>query len=192
MPSSQPQPSTTSPPEEETTVPIPGFSPLPHRAPDPLDPSATTTSPTPSDDDAGPDGWAEADVELGPPVTSRTGTGSSTASTERLDPTDLQGMTHALVGMASMLVRWLRARRHPQMHPGLWIADDEDQANIGDPLARIAARHAPISGEGSADVVDAVEILMGTTHYTLKNLPHEGIAWDPEEAPPADGTAHAG
>lgn len=193
MPPTKPPPSTTSPLEEEAaTVPVPGFKPLPQKSPDPLDPDATTTSPTTSSHDAGHDGWAEADVELGPPATSRTATGSSTASTERLDPTDLQGMTHALVGMASMLVRWIRGRRRPGMHPAVWVADEEDQANIGDPLARIAARHAPISGEGSADVVDAVEMLMGTTHYALKNLPNEAMPWSPDEEPPADATAYAG
>lgn len=167
--------------DDDDLVAMPGFRPLPTTGPDPQQEGEVTISPTMTDDDDDPAGWAEPDVEVGPRATSPTGTASTPGSTERLDPTDLEGVTAALVGMASMVIRWARARRRPQMHPQVWIATEEDQELIGKPMARLAARHAPIGGEGSADVVDGVEILMGTTAYALKNLPLEGIPWTPEE-----------
>lgn len=166
--------SSPSPSDEEDLAAMPGFSPMTSRGPDPLDPGATTSSPTSSDDDD-PGDWADADVEVGPPGTSPTAGGPSRAS---IDPADLEGITRTLVGMASLIVRWVRARRRPGMHPAVWIATEEQQAAIGDPLARIAARHAPIGGEGSADVVDAMETMVATTDYVVTHLPLEGTPWE--------------
>lgn len=166
--------------DDEDLAPMPGFQPLASPPPDPAE--TTRIYPTINDDDAEA-GWADPDVEVGPRATSPTGSGSSRASTERLDPTDLQGMTHAVVGMASMVIHWARARRRPNLHPSVWVADDEDQANIGDPMARLAARHAPIGGEASKDAIDVVEMMMGTTAYALKHLPNEALEFSPEEEP---------
>lgn len=160
---------------------LPTFGPMPTREPDPLGDHRITT-PTRDDDGDDRDGWAEPDVDLGPPATSRTSTGSSRAS---IDPSDLKPVTAALVGMASLLVRWMRSRRRP-IHPQAWVADDEDVDLIGDPLARIAARHAPISGEGSADTIDGAAALMGTANYVMKNIPLEGQPYDLEQLPDDD------
>lgn len=79
-----------------------------------------------------------------------------------------------LVGLASLAVRLVRERRlGTRLPPGVWIADDEDAANIGDPLARIAARHTPLAGDAPSDVVDGIEAMFGTAAYATKHLGYE-------------------
>jgi hypothetical protein len=67
----------------------------------------------------------------------------------------------------------------------VWVADEEDAEAIAAPLARIAARRSPIAGKGSADVVDGLEVLVGTTGYAMKNLEREAEAavmgWQPSD-----------
>ena len=79
--------------------------------------------------------------------------------------------------MASLGIRWARSRRR-QLPDGVWVADEEDAAAIGAPLARIAARRSPISGEGSADMIDGLEVLVGSTGYVMKNLEREAESAD--------------
>lgn len=177
-----PSPTTTEELEEDL-VDLPGFAaPPPPRTPDPLDPDATTISP-PNDPDLGAaDSWAGEQQEEEPRrASAATSTASSKAST---DWRDLLPIAGTLVGMTSMLVRWLRSRRRT-LPDGVWIADEDDAAAIAAPLARIAARHSPISGEGSADMVDALEVLVGTTGYAMKNLEREALAsgWTPDPDP---------
>lgn len=173
MPPTRPDsPTPTSPPVEEDPqlVDLPGFQHLPPSPPpDPLDPTTTTTGTTPPasppvDDD---DGWD--DDEVVGAAHRPAATPSSRAST---DWRDLAPLTEALVGVASMLVRWVRSRRR-MLAEGVWIADEEDQAAIGQPLARIAARRSPITGEGAADTADGLTLLVGTASYAMKNLQAE-------------------
>lgn len=152
---------------------LPGFGPAPApRSPDPLDPEATTIGATSSE--SNPDeGWADVDEEEGPrPGSAAPRTGSSRAST---DWRDLVPITSTVVAMASLLVRWVRARRRP-LPEGVWVADEEDAAAIAAPLARIAARRSPVGGEGSADMVDGLEVLVGATGYAMKNLEREAAS----------------
>jgi hypothetical protein len=188
-PASQ-SPTTTTSPEDQLTD-LPGFSQPPPPRTDPLDPAATTTpAASPWDDSPGGDGWDDADdlEEEGP----RPGSGATTAggsSRASTDWRDLLPITGALVAMSSMLVRWLRTRRR-QLPPGVWEADEDDAAAIAAPLARIAARRAPIGGEGSADVVDGLTLMVGTTGYALKNLEREAAleaaGWAPDVEPGPD------
>lgn len=84
-----------------------------------------------------------------------------------------------------MVVRVVRGRRR-QLADGVWIADEDDAATIAAPLARIASRHSPISGDGSADMVDGLEVLVGATGYAMKNLEREAegaATLDPVDEP---------
>jgi hypothetical protein len=174
-----PSPTTTL--EEDLVVDLPGFAPAPPlRDPDPLDPE-TTTIESPLDALADWDDVEE--EEEGPrpgsgPTAPRGG--SSKAST---DWRDLLPITSTLVGMMSLAVRFWRGRRRP-LPDGVWVADEEDAEAIAAPLARIAARRSPLSGEGSADMVDGLEVLVGATGYTMKNLEREALSagWTPDEA----------
>ena len=160
--------------DEDLTVEAPGFKTTQIPGPDPLDPTTTTvTGP------AGPAGASDAGSdELSGPTTSTTPSGrSSRASSDALP--GLTEIAHTLVALASLVVRTVRARtlRRP-LAPGVWLADTDDQTAIGDPLARIASRHAPIGGKGSEDVVDGVAALVGVTGYAMRSLEAEDIAPD--------------
>lgn len=166
-------PSPTTSDLEEELADLPGFAPSPTpRGPDPLDPTATTTGTTtgPITEEEWLAGGSSGEDEAEPRRDSETPRiGSSKAST---DWRDLVPLTSTLVAMTSLAVRWIRARRRP-LAEGVWIADEDDAAAIGAPLARIAARRSPISGEGSADMIDGLEVLVGSTGYVMKNLERE-------------------
>lgn len=185
---------TLPPPLEEELVDLPGFQAPPTRPADPLDPtSTTTTGPGPSLEGD----WAD---ELGePPASPRTrGTGSSTASTERrrtppaADWRDFREVTATVVGILSMVVRWVRTRRRP-LPDGVWIVDEDQAAAIGDPAARILARHSPITGESSSDMVDGLGLVVAAAGYTLGNLELEAqaaqLGWTPPTPDAGDADA---
>jgi hypothetical protein len=86
-----------------------------------------------------------------------------------------------LAGLGVRLARTWGGRR--ELPEGVWIPDEDDQQAIGIPLARIAARHAPLSGEDSADVGDGLGIVTGTAGYVIKNLQAEAAFAQPLEQP---------
>lgn len=189
--STQASSESPSPDPEDLTADLPGFAQPPSPTTDPLDPSVTTIGAT-SSESSHDDGasWADVDEEEAPHRGSEGTTGSSRASTDRTVPRanwqDLMPMIGALVGMASLAVRWVRSRRRP-LPEGVWIADEEDQAAIAAPLARMAARRSPIGSGESADLVDGVEVLVGAAGYAMKNLEHEAAYVGLVEAqPPTD------
>ncbi len=179
---------TPDPPAEGLAATVPGFAPIPTPDP-PADPATPATSTTEEDSprhllgdrasSSGRDNGGPTAGEKGSPDR----TTSSPASTA--DPLAFVELARTVVGLASLLVRLWRQRRIPGLPPKAWLADDEDQAAIGDPLARIAARHTPLTGEGSSDVVDGLGVLVGTAGYTLKGLDVEAELAPPLPAPVA-------
>lgn len=70
--------------------------------------------------------------------------------------------------MASGLVNW--QLRLDDEDP-TWLADKQDTEVIGPPAGRLIARHAPLpDGEETSDLVDAIELAIGTAGYVMKNL----------------------
>lgn len=188
----QGSPTPTTSPEEDDLADLPGFGQIPTtRAPDPLPPGATTTTTGPEE---GYQPWRASlgleggDDELDQLANRRPRADgpSSPASTERVDPAELAPLAAALVGMVSMLVRFIRTRRRA-LPDGVWIADEEDQIAIGAPLASLAARHSPITGDGAGDTVDGLALVVGTANYAVKNLNAEADAGD-DQLGPVDGT----
>lgn len=175
-----------SPEYDELEATPPGFlQPPAPRGPDPLDAEATTIRPpsaeAPSDD-------YELD-ELDDETPSPSGPASSSPASTA-DPALFIEVARTAVGIASIGVGWLRARRHGPAIAQAWMADEEDQANIGDPLARIAARRIPVAaGQAAPDVVDGIDALMGTVNYGLRHARAEaelitaagGGAYEPPE-----------
>lgn len=156
----------------------PGFQKIPPTSttsPDPLPEGATTTGPATAsprdeddffdDDPAGP---------ASPPPGSATTTGSSRASIDPASVKLLAEVTHALVYSASLLVRLVRKRRRPGLSEGIWVANEEERAAMGDPLARIAARHSPLEGDDTGDVIDGMLVIAGATGYALNHASAEG------------------
>lgn len=166
-PGSTPSPSDV---DENLIVTEPGWLPTTERTPD--QPLETIPAEGPSD------GWdGESVDELEPPsepTTSRTGTGQSSLASS--DIPGLAEIARTLVGLASMLVRTLRTARNPELPPHVWIADEDDMAAMGDPLARIAARHTPVGKGPTGDMVDGLGVLVGATNYALKGVAGEADA----------------
>lgn len=173
---------TQSPPSQGLAVASPGFAPRRSTRPtsDPLGAETTidppTTTPTDDEgqaDDLGDDAYSDATDES--TSTTTRDAGPSRASTPDLGFVKLlTQLCEVLVGGISVLVRQGRQRGRPyELPPGVWLADDEDRAAIGGSLARIAARHAPMSGEGSDDVIDGFTALVGTANYAMKGMAGE-------------------
>lgn len=166
--SESPDPETMTPATKVTTG-VPGFLPLPERSPDPLAPDAILeTSPwiDPEDDD---DRGEEASPKSSGPK-------SSPAST--VDPALLAGeVVKPLIFMASAIIRLVRRRRRPNIGPEVWLADEQDQSAIGDPLARMAARRIPDEVGPATDAMDIFGVGIGVAGYTLKNLADEDEPW---------------
>jgi hypothetical protein len=89
------------------------------------------------------------------------------------------------VFLTSVQAHRMLARTEGQIRANLYLADEEDQANIGDPLANIAARRTGISSD-NPDVNDAVAGLIGFANYLVKQFSLSMIArrLDAEANPP--------
>jgi hypothetical protein len=164
-------PGSTSPTTDldDDLTDLPGFGPSQSRpTSDPLDPETTTIT-----EPSLPDGWmvdenGVLNAVAGPSRASTPTSGRSPASTAELAKSFAE-ITHLLVGLVSLAVRFVRTRRQ-HLPDEVWIADKHDQAAIGDPLARIAARHSPLESGDTTDVADGLMATVGIAGYAVKNL----------------------
>lgn len=172
---------------DDDLVDLPGFAPSPTSTPtaDPLDPETTSTTELPPVNE-----WD--DEQLGGnegPTSSKASTGTagpSRASTA--DWRDFRELIHTIVALGSVVVRFARTRRR-NLPDHIWLADEQDQAAIGDPLARIAARHSPLEG-GDGDTIDGLMVIAGGAGYVVKNVLEEAHAGpQPVDLTVDDGTA---
>jgi hypothetical protein len=90
------------------------------------------------------------------------------------------------------------AKTEAQRRVGLYLADDEDAANIGHPLADIAHRRGDVvGGKLSPDANDLLRSVFGVVGYFTKQVAKIGYARQLEGAPatadpqtiPTDGAA---
>lgn len=82
----------------------------------------------------------------------------------------LTGLARDIIGGASMYVHGIMARTEAAQQAGVWIADAQDMAQIGDPLAAIAARHGAPATAGSQDTADLIAAGIGLITYLAKNI----------------------
>lgn len=116
--------------------------------------------------DLGDDG-AEYDPSLsdGPPT-------SSSASSRVANPLVGEGLRDMFRGgviFAGEGAHEYLARSEGQKAVGLYLADQQDAEHIGDPLARIAARHQGL-GEVSPDTADLLAAMVGLTRYATRQI----------------------
>lgn len=143
-----------------------------------------TTSPSPSDlpsdaesDSAG--AWSD-------PGASPEGTGPRASSADDDLPSttpqlvskeNLKKTFRAGVQTTGVVAHKVGARTVGQQQVGLYLADDDDARNIGDPLASIAYRRGGISGgKLSPDTNDFMQAVMGVVGYLSKQLQGLGVA----------------
>lgn len=91
----------------------------------------------------------------------------------RFDASAIKDIARGLVLLSSRYVHGTLARTDEQIEQEVWIARNEDQRNIGDPLAKIAQRHGAV--DAAPDVVNLIEAGLGALAYVLY---HAGKAWN--------------
>lgn len=179
--STSPAPSPDLDDEQHLEAMAPGFlQPASPRPSDPLDLEQSRVTPPETDSELEEDeldAWPEYS-ELDEPddaTSSRNAQPPTSSPASTADPSLFVDLTRTAVGIASLGIGWLRARqRHAPAIAGAWIADEQDQAAIGDPLARIAARRVPaVAGAANPDVADGIEAVMGTVNYGLRHFDAE-------------------
>lgn len=169
--------------DEQTPSPTPSRSPfrlgfLP-ATPDDL-PSSPLPSPSTSPESlSDPEAPASDSADVWPGESSHESRDdtSSPASTPESDQTkvelltedEAQELARGGVAAAGAKAHDLLATTAGQQHVGLYLTDASDQANIGNPLGSIAARHQGI-GKVNPDTKDLLSALVGLFGYATKQI----------------------
>lgn len=136
-------------------------------------PRPATESPSLDSSDAGSGSaseWQsdpdESFEETGPPASSGDGGPLKPLGKAALKATSRKGVL-----IASSAVHRIAARHELERAAGLYIADDQDQELIGDPIANLLHRRGGIvGGQMSEDANDAISALMGLANYIGKQV----------------------
>jgi hypothetical protein len=73
------------------------------------------------------------------------------------------------VETAGGVAHQLLARTSPEQHHGVWLPDDDDVADIAEPLASLASRRAPAAID-NPDAADLMALGAALLAYVVKNL----------------------
>jgi hypothetical protein len=150
-------------PEEPEPLPSPTI-------PSPASPPETSDGPEP---DSGLDYDEASDPSAGPGGTRST---ASRAGSNPLVGAGLRDMFRNGVIIASHQAHtYLGRRTQGQAEVQLYLADEQDAAGIGDPLARIAERRDGV-GQMSPDTADLMAAMMGLAGYASKQIQKTAIA----------------
>lgn len=98
-------------------------------------------------------------------------TSSKASSGSALGNETVTALTHAAVLAGGEMLHETLARDDAAVAVGMWLTDDADAENIGDPLARIINRHNPISDVvDDTDAGDAIAALAGLGVYAFRQF----------------------
>lgn len=109
---------------------------------------------------------------------------SSPASTQVANPLNSEGLRDVFRGgvmIAGHQAHEYLARTDGQREVGLYLAEEDDAANIGDPLARVAARHQGV-GKVTPDTADLLSAMVGLTRYATKQITRQRAAKELDSA----------
>lgn len=156
-------PSPSNPSSSGPSSPTPGLRVLqPNPSPSSPTPSPTTGPADPSGTDYATD---PLDTDTSPTST------RSSEKAPRLDLAALKDTARAAVAGVSKMVQRFAARTEDELQADVWIASSSEQAQIGDPLAKIAQRHGvPMGAGGSPDVGDLIAAGLGLAGYLARNI----------------------
>lgn len=159
-----------------------GFLPARDLPTDPQTIPNPASSPEETELDHGPDSgtdWPAADeLDEMPSDESSAGTRSTGSSTKVANPLNGQGLRDTFrngVILVSHQANQYLARTEAQRELELYLADDQDAENIGDPLARIVGRREGL-GQVSPDTADLMAAMMGLAGYATKQIQKAAIA----------------
>jgi hypothetical protein len=139
-------------------------SPLPDQQP--------AASPQLDDDgSASADEWQSDPDESLSETSSPASSGDGGGPLKPLGKAALRATTRKGVLVATSAVHRIAARQELERQAGLYIADDQDQELIGDPIANLLHRRGGIVGtKMSEDANDALSALMGLANYVSKQI----------------------
>lgn len=159
-----------SPMDSPEAIPEPGFSRPKTRPTDPFNPESSTVG----ESDTAPDSDS---VGATPQNGSTASTDSQAGKSNgpKIKRLSFDAETAAafaeVAGAVIIAVSGLLNDRFAGEESPVWLADDRDIVAIGEPVGRIAARHAGLPGSGEiTDITDAIQAGVGLAMYTLKNL----------------------
>lgn len=158
-------------PEEPETIPSP---------------SPSSTPPLESPEDVG--GWdsegASPDSEPSESPAGTSSRGSTPVAEQKVaSPLAGEGMRETFrngVIIASHQAHKMLVKTQGQLEAGLYIADEQDAAAVGDPLARIAGRRDAL-GVVSPDTADLMAAMMGLAGYASKQIQRQQMAKNLDE-----------
>jgi hypothetical protein len=131
-----------------------------------------TPSPSlPGDGSASDDDW-QSDPDESPSETSSPDSSAEAGGPLKpLGKAALRATTRKGVLIATSAVHRIAARQELERAAGLYIADEQDQELIGDPVANLLHRRGGIvGGKMSEDANDALSALMGLANYVSKQI----------------------
>jgi hypothetical protein len=156
-------PLTFRSPDDEGTTPWDEKSPATGEG-SPLDPPAG--SPSVSDESSAP----QYEDDESDPRSSRASS-ADPASVRPLTAKAQAAAARQAVKIAGSMAHQYLARDEAAKAVGLFLVDDETAEQIGDPLARIMARHAPIDGGiANPDVADGIAAMLGVANFVSKTV----------------------
>lgn len=108
-----------------------------------------------------------------------------------LSKKQMRDTARTAVKMGTGMAHTVAAKTEAQRSVGLYLADDDDAAAIGDPLADIAYRRGDlVGGKFSPDANDFLRSLMGVAGYLTKQIQKVGVVRQLEQAQAAGEVQH--
>lgn len=158
-PTTLPEPNPPETPAETTGTTAP---PLGVRTPSASQTPSPTTQTPPWDGDSNADPVDSGSIPSSEPT--------PPASAVKLDKNSLVEILRGAVLTASLALHNVLARTEFEKAASVWVADESDQAQIGDPLAAIAQRRGAAAGVVSTDSAALIEAGLGLLAYGVKNI----------------------
>jgi hypothetical protein len=130
------------------------------------------SSPLPNDDgSASADEWQSDPDESHPETSSPGSSADGGGPLKPLSKAALRATSRKGVLIATSAVHRFAAKTELEKRAGLYIADDQDQELIGDPVANLLSRRGGVvGGKMSEDANDALGALMGLANYIGKQV----------------------
>jgi hypothetical protein len=142
-------------------------------------------SPSASPSDAGSDSgsdWPSGPDDLEEELTGPSESSADGGPLKPLGKAALKATTRKAVLISTSLAHRLAARSELEKRAGLYIADEQDQELIGDPIANVLHRRGGGVSKLSPDANDALSGLMGFANYIAKQVALIGEIRDHEQA----------
>jgi hypothetical protein len=117
------------------------------------------------------DGWNDDELP-----TSTASPAGDKPVTQLLSKKQMRDTARGAVKIGTGMAHTVAANTEAKKAVGLYLADDEDAENIGDPLADIMYRRGDVvGGKLSPDANSALQALMGLAHYFTKQIGKIGV-----------------